>query len=381
MKRKRASFAVLAAVLLLVMSSVAKAVDTREIDKVRGKKVLDPKEDFAIIDDFVAKAVRELVRTRELASISSARTVISRCASSLEDSAEAQYAAQFFESAYKHISEGFEQASRLTGERKFIVTVNLLILIDKLLADGPEDVRLADSAIRMLKDENTVIAYWAVHSVTNPGIIKQLNSAKSNNTKLGLRIAEQFGGLIETGGPEIIALIAEFAANIEMPQGEELLLRMADMRIKRYADWTVEYELLDASILSSLYKKISSAPASKPELAGRFGQLYSYAIQRYIKGRHFLSATQRQQLASVLIGTEDDCICKLFPGYQADIKKAVGRDDYENLWLAHGKLLGDETRPGKVAQKWKYDYGENANGSGRIAPRVLPEPPKSEAGG
>ncbi len=153
----------------------------------------------------------------------------------------------------------------------------------------------------LLNDKSTVIRYWAVHSVTNSGIIEQLNSGKASSLKLASEITEQLKKLVEGTSPEIIALMAEFAAEVEIRQGEDLLLQIADMRINKYAEWDVEYELLEVRVLKSLYKKMSSATVSNPAIARRFGQLYSYAIQRYVKGRDFLGDEQKRQLASVLV--------------------------------------------------------------------------------
>ena len=77
------------------------------------------------------------------------------------------------------------------------------------------------------------------------------------------------------------------------------------MRIKKYAGWAVDYALLDATILQSLYNKIAAGGPRKPAVARRFGQLYSYAMQRYIKGQNYLDATQKGYLASVLVETID----------------------------------------------------------------------------
>jgi len=370
MKAKWVIFAVLAAFFVLVMHSGYGAVNTREIDIVRNKPVLDSR-DLQIIDNFVNEAVRELVKTRDFTSIAQTRSII-LARSSSRKSAQAQYAEQFSESAHKYISSGFKQAEQLTPEdRRFKAILNLLILID-----GLQDVRLADLGLRLLKDENTVIRYWAVHSVTSAGFTKQLNSPGGANLQLARRIVEQLQGLVESArrmaGPEILALVAEFAAEVGIPQGEDLLLQIADMRIKRYADWTVDYELLDTAILKLLYKKISSGEASKPAVARRFGQLYSYAIQRYVKGRSFLNAAQKHQLASVLVETEKSCIGKLLAVPQSIIKRAVERDDYTRLLLEHSKLLGDETRAGRLALKLNFDYGKNTDGTGRTVPLALP---------
>ena len=47
--------------------------------------------------------------------------------------------------------------------------------------DGLQDLGLADQAVAMMKNENMVIRYWAVHCLTNPGIVTQLNAAKNSN--------------------------------------------------------------------------------------------------------------------------------------------------------------------------------------------------------
>jgi len=383
MKGKGAIFGVLAAFLVLVMHSGSEAVNTRGIDRVRNKGVLDSR-DFQIIDDFVNEAVRELVRTRDFTSVATTRSVILSRRSS-KTSVQAQYAEQFSESAYKYISSGFQEAEKLTPEgRKLKVKVNLLILMD-----GLEDVRLADLAIGMLKDKNTVIRYLAVHSITNAGIVKQLNSGGADNSKLARLIVERLGEppLLsyesKKGGacPEVIRLMAEFAAAVNIAQGEDLLGRIADMRMKRYVDWTVKYELLDAAILRLLFEKISSggSPAvllrkNEAAEARRFAQLYSYVLQRYVKGRDSLSATQKHQLASVLVEIEKSCISKLVMP-QTVIKRAIERGDYTALLQEHSRLLGDKTRAGRLGLKLKFDYGETSDGVKRIAPLALPEQP------
>ena len=369
-KHKWTIFAVLA-FLVLVMHSVSGAVSTSEIDSVRNKGVLED-EDFQIIDKFVAEAVRELVKTRDFTSIARIRTVILARKSSSRDSAAAQYAEQFSKSAYKYISSSLKQASGLTPEeRKFKVVLNLLILVD-----GLSDLRLADLAMEKLSNHNTVIRYWAVHSVTNPGITKQLNSAKAANLDLARNIAGRLKGLVEGASPEIIALMAQFAADVDIPQGEDLLLQIADIRISKYVNWTVDYELLDATVLGLLCNKISAGGLNKPAIARRFGQLYSYAIQRYVKGRDFLDATAKGRLASVLVETEDKCIRELLGKQQMVIKRAVERDDVTGLLLEHNRLLGDETRAGELALKLNFDYGPSPDGNKRTAPLTLPEPPK-----
>jgi len=343
-------------------------INTRDIDAVRNKTVLDNKDLF-IIDNFLAEAVRELVRTKDFTMIATLRAEILR-----RRGTQPQYAEQFSESAYKYISSGFNEALQLPEYRRTKVIVNLLILVD-----GLEDLRLADLAIAKLKDKNTIIRYWAVHCLTNAGIVKRLNSGGAANLKVARLLIERLKEVVETGSPEIIALTARFAGDINIPQSEELLLQIADMRIKKYADWTVEYELLDGVILNLLDGKIASASggSGKPAVALRFAQLYSFAIQRYVKGRGLLSDVQKQRLASVLIETEDKRISRILGRPQTVIKKAVERDDYAAILDEHNRLLGDATRAGELPSKLNFDYGAaTSDGRKRTTPLPLPEPLK-----
>lgn len=382
MKIKWAFFTVLAAFFVIAINSNAIAVNTRNIDAVLKKGEIDD-QDKKIIDDFLTQAVLELVKTKDFTSIAKVRSVILS-----RKSTQSQYAQQFSESAYQHIQAGFAQAQNLRPqERKTNVIISLLILID-----GLEDLRLADLAMGKLKDQNMVIRYWAVHSLTNPAIVQQLNSGTSSNPELATTITEQLKEVVQTSKPEIIVHIARFATNINIPEGEDLLVQVADERIKRYADWTVTYEFYDIIILKLLESKIplssqgagASVPAtslSKPAIARRFAQLYSYVIQRYIKGNNVLNATQKQHLASVMIGIEEKCISRLLglSRPQVTMRRTIERINLIALSDEHNKLLGDETSTGQLPLKLGFDYSTTPNSPKRTAPIPLPEKPQKPA--
>jgi predicted DNA-binding protein len=296
--------------------------------------------------------------------------------SSSEQSAAAQYAEQFSESAYTHISEALEKAEKITAQAdKLNVIINLLILVD-----GLEDIRLAKPAIKRLRDKNAIIQYWAVHCVTSAGFIKRLNPMEAEHLQLAENITEELKKLADKVGPDTLALIVGFAGEVNIPQAEDLLLHIADVRISKYADWTVEQELLDGAILKLLDDKIPTTGEGKADIGRRFAQLYSYTIQRYVKGQDFLDDVQIQRLASVLVETELLCISKRLRTAQSIIKKAIEDGDYAGLMQEHNRLLGDETKAGRLAVELKFDYGKNADGSSRTAPPVLPEPPGESTG-
>jgi len=382
MKIKWAFFTVLTAFFVLAINSNAIAVNTRGVDAVLKKSDIDD-QDKKVIDDFLDQAVQELVKNKDFTSIAELRSVILS-----RKSTQSEYAQQFSESAYKYIQAGFEETQILRPEeRKTNIIISLMILID-----GLEDLRLADLAMKRLNDENMVIRYWAVHSLTNPGIVQQLNSEIASNPELARTITEQLKKVVETSKPEVTVHIARFAANINIPEGEELLLEVADERIKRYADWTVKHEFYDIIILKLLESKIplssqsigaSAATTSpnKPAIARRFAQLYSLVIQRYIKGENVLNENQKNHLASVIIEIEEKCITRLLglSRSQGTLRRAIERNDLAALSNEHNKLLGDETSTGQLPSKLSFDYSTTPNGPERTAPIPLPNKPQKTA--
>jgi len=379
MKIKWAFFTVSTAFFVLAISSNAIAVNTRGIDAVLKKSVIDD-QDKKVIDDFLAQAIQELIRTKDFTSIAEVRSVILS-----RKSSQGQYAQQFSDSAHRYIQEGFELAQTLRPQERIDnVITSLMILID-----GLEDLSLADLAMGSINDQNMVIRYWAVHSLTNPAIVQQLNSGTGSNSQLARTITEKLKGIVETSKPEINIHIARFAATINIPEGEELLLQVADDRIKRYADWTVTFEYYDIILLKLLESKIPLpsqsmgviAPTTspgKPAIARRFAQLYSFVIQRYIKIGNTLDEEKKNQLASVIIEIEEKCITRLLGlnRPQGALRRAIERDDLAALSDEHNKLLGDETSTGQLPSKLDFDYSTTPNGPQRTAPIVLPDKPQ-----
>ena len=250
MKSKLAVFAVITAILCIFLGSASRAVDTQEIGRVRDKGVLG-NQDFQIIDNFVAEAMQEMVETRDFTSVSKLRTTILTYSSSSSESAAAQYSDQFTKSANKYIPSAFEQASGLNKpDYQFKAKLNLLMLVD-----GLEDIQLLDSAMSRLNDANAVLRYWAVRCVTNADITAKLNSSEVGKGK-AREIVKALSKGLEGFSPEALGLIADFAANIEVRGGAELLIKTADVRISQYADWSVENELLDMKILKLLAGKL-----------------------------------------------------------------------------------------------------------------------------
>jgi len=356
MKVKWVVPAVAGALLFVSLNPVLFAVNTRMIKEVRNKDLLSS-EDLRAIDRFVADAVKELVRTKDFSSVAAVRNAISEHASSNRPSAP-QYEAQYFESANRYISEALNKARE---DKNLMVEINLLILIDRLLATDPEDLRLVDLALEMVQDDSGVVRYLAVSAVTNPAVLKRMNP------KLAARIASTFSSVAAGSTPETMGLMARFAGETDTAQSGDLLLRIADRRIKRYAEWAVKYEPLDDAILKSLCNKISSPGPEKSSFAQRFVQLYSYAIQRFAKDMQvgvFVSDASRELAASVLLEVEKTCISRLTAGPHTAIKSSIERGDREGLLRAHDVLLRQE-----LPRMFE----------GVKPPLPLPDPPKPKA--
>jgi len=335
-----------AAFLLLAANQLCGEVDSHQMETVRQKGVLEA-GDLQIIDEFISQTVQKLIRCKDLTSIAKLRRDIVANASSATESAAAQYSQQFYQSAQKHISEGFKAAATL-----------------------------AALAIPRLNDRHTIIRYWAVHTITNPVLIKKLNSAGAENLTLAKKIADELAELlVEEQNTEIIVLAAGFAAKTNIPEGEKLLMQIADNRMKGYVSWSIKDELFESLILKLLCEKILLDSPNKSQLARSFSQLYSYVMQRYVKGQGLLDTDQKQQLVSVMVEIEQTCINKLLKIPQSVIKKAVENNDTTVLLDEHDRLLGGPNIRGRVPDTLDFDYGKAPGGSRRSQPMTLPEPP------
>ena len=125
-----------------VFSASVRAVDSLAIEAVRAKSVLDD-ADLKTIDDFVVKAVAEILITEDFSSISNARAIIVANSASTQPN-QTQFAEQFSKSAQKHISTALLKAEGMTpADRSFKLVTNLLMLTDALA-----DIRLAETALK-----------------------------------------------------------------------------------------------------------------------------------------------------------------------------------------------------------------------------------------
>ncbi len=350
---------------VLKIQTNLQAANPIQIDNVLNKKVLN-EQDFQIIDNYLREAIDVLLNEKDMAIIARYRDAIST-----RKGTQGQYVDHFNESAEKYLTEAFKTVKNLQPmSRQTTVVINLLILIDDL-----KNVKFALLPLKKLEDENMVVRYWAAQCLANPDVISQLNAGEAANPNLPQEITEKFKNIVPKSSPEILNLMARYAGNINIPQGQELLLQIADQRIKSYADWTVQNEFIDVNILKLLENKISN-PAENTNVtadAQRFSQLYSYIIQRYVKGKDVLSEIQKTQLITVIVEVEDKCI-KNMVGTQQDLRKAIESNQMISLMEEHDKLLGSNSAQGRLPVKYGFNYGKTDTGTPITAPLTLPEP-------
>jgi len=363
--------------LILLVNVQVRALNTEEIDYVYEKAFVDndvlDSGDFDVIDDFLNTALDEMFLTEDFSEIVKTRSEI---ASRRGQKQPSQYSASFISSAARHLKSAFDEVnSSEDGHRKIHLQRNLIILVAEL-----GSIELADFGIQMLNGQNSSIRYWAVKSITGPGIAHRLNSNSIGDEELKTRIISKLTAAAEKENhAEILELIAKFADLLNGSEADELLLKIGLLRIKAYEDWTVEYELMDAGLLNALAERILvQAGGERIATAREFAQLYSYAMQRYINGADSLSEVSGTQLASVLVDVEQSALGKLLGRPQTAIKKAVERKNYSSLQAEHDSLLGSPARAGELARAITFDYGKDAGSVAITAPKKLPAKPQPQ---
>jgi hypothetical protein len=352
-------------VVLLAASACQALIDTKQIDEIVKKTTLST-EDLQAIDEFLADAMQDLVGAVDFADASKTRAVILKYQTGKQD----EYGKRYSEAVYKQIERGLASAKETADPAKRSrVAANMLILADAL-----KDPRSMDLAVKAISEKNPPIRYWAVRISTDPNLWAKLNQNQASAAQLTTKLLTEFNQAAPSSAPEVLALMSGFAGPINAPAADELLTRIADARIKQYGDWTVSYELADVTILRQLSEKIASGSAAKSQLAKRFAQLYSFAIQRYTKGQRLIAQwdQSRDNLATVLIETEDKCIGKLLGAPQVTIRKAVEANDAKALQTEHDRLFGAAGQPGVLPAKFSFTYG--ADGQNLPAPLPLLDP-------
>lgn len=322
-------------------------IDTRAIEAVREKSVLN-NSDLQAIDVFVQDAVEEVLRAqdKDFAQIANTRSIlISRQESNVAD--QKQYAQQFIESAQKHITAALKEAELLPPTRRAKVRINLLIIAKAL-----KDEALVAVALPYLSDPSKPVSYWATQLITGEAALAMTNASSPQSEQ----ILSALKRIAPVASAETLSQIIPFAAQIKMAAGQELILTIADGRIKQYESNSVSHALADIKVLSGLCTQFNTNGPNKTQCAQRFAQLLSYTIQRFAKGQDRLTEQQKQDLVSIIVETEDKCLTMLTKQPQTGLKRAIEREDMTALMAEHDRLLGSATEKGVLPQLLHFSY-------------------------
>ncbi len=327
--------------------------------------------DKVVIETFVRSGLQELLLEEDPWEAVSIRVAIvaQRGGSELSP-----YSAAFIEAAATNLKTTIEDAGRLQdADRRRRTLLNLLIIAAEL-----ESTEMADIGLGMLASPDAATQYWAVKTVASPAIAAQLKSPITGDEDLTRRIVGELDKAVGRGlAPEGMRIVVEFADAVDTPEARALVLKIADLRMSLYEKWTVKYELMDTILLSALGRQIMSETAEPKRVTAcrKFGQLYSYVIERFILGGKVLSAGQKQQVASVIAEVENTIVGKLLAQSRVRLKKAIESAKLSTLESARKLLLGSPRQAGSLPVKLKFDYGKTAAGTTAKAPKSLKPPP------
>jgi|GEM_PF-2020222 len=358
--------------VLLLCTGIALGVDTAAIDALRAKTALSD-ADAAVIDQFVAAVVREMLVRTEFTSVAQARdTFVLRM---IPTSPNPKYEELFVSACEEHFREGLAEADKVADlDKRNSIKTNLLIMLDKV-----GHIRTAKVALGQLSAQNVPVRYWALRCLMNPAVVTQLNEAGQGNPESAREIASQLKGVVATeSSPYCLELALDFADGANAPEAADLLITIANRRIGEYENWTVRYEFLDGKLLDALCKKAKSDKAA----ATAFGQLFSHCMQKYIKYMEspsqspILGEQQAGYLASVLVAIEKGCLSEL-RGSSSAIQNAIAKGGAQGASALTGEyalLFGTNESPGELSRALGATYVDAA-GKEQATPRPLPGKP------
>ena len=346
---------------LLVWSPVWAVIDTQEIETVHSRGTAGQR-DIAVIDRFMEDAIQELVYARDFSSIAEIRSTILKYRGNGND-----YTDQFIAAAHTHIANGFQLAEDLETERCNRVRLNLLILVDQLA-----DTSLVDLAFAWVDSESEPVRFWAIKVLTSTAMVEAVNQGLS--APFLEQSMSSLNREVDSDNPNTLELIIQFAGQLNVDAGRDLLDRIVSTRLQAYEQWSVRTPLLDAQLLEILYQHIQANGDDRLDCARYFAQLYSYVVQALIAGQHSLDQQVKNDLAAVVVGIEDQCLGDLLGRSQTTMKRAVEKMDWDAIRAEHDRLLGANGVRGELAQTLQFNYGSLPDGRERTGPKTLPAP-------
>ncbi|MFA5291840.1 MAG: hypothetical protein WC496_02260 [Phycisphaerae bacterium] len=369
----RINYIIFCGLVLLSALFPVYAVNTAKIDVVRGKEILVD-ADTAVIEEFLGEAFSEFIAKTDFSDIASLRTTIISRSTSLLESGQIQYGPRFFTSVQKEMSSVFKNINALPESyRKTLLTTNLLILVNDLA-----NTETAKMALDYLQSPDVIVRYWAVNSLSNTNILRQLNDTSEESRRLSQEFTQKLGAAAKTEqSGDILILLAQFASGVKQPAANDMLTAISQKRIDLYMAWKADDEMTDASILKALADRTQIDADSSRAMAKNFAILYSLVIQKYIVADQSLSETSRSNLVSVITQSEK-LLGRFIPDWQGSLKRAIEKGGGSALLAEADSLFGSASTLGKLPAAAGFDYGRNTDGTAKTGPPELPKPPQAE---
>jgi len=369
----RVNYIIFCGLVLLSVLCPVYAVNTAKIDVIRNKEIL-AEADTAVIEEFLRDVFSEFIAKNDFSDIASLRTTIISKSTSVPESGQIQYGPRFFTAAQKEISSTFKAINALPESyRKTLLTTNLLIIVNDLA-----NMEIAKMALDYLQSTDVIVRYWAVNSLSNSNIIRQLNDTPEENRRLAQEFTQRLVAVVKTEqSGDILILLAQFASGIKQPAANDILTAIAQNRIDLYLAWKANDEMTDMSILKALADRTQIDADSSRAMAKNFAILYSLVIQKYILAEQSLTETSRSNLVSVITQSEK-LLSRFIPDWQGSLKRGIEKGGGAALLAEADSLFGSVSAAGKLPAAAGFDYGKNADGSTKTAPPTLSKPPQAE---
>ena len=354
--------------LLLIWTLPAFGLDTEPIAQLRGQAVsqsvpLSPAQ-VQIVEKFWRSAIDALLLSQDSEEQAG---LINQLVQEKGGENLSFYASSYIDTGKKHLQAAFDAIQHWDlADRRLAMERKLMVLIARL-----QNIGLAPFALDRLKNPDAVVRYWAVKSLADPEMIKQISSdlvdadLKSKISKAMAESAENETNLA------VLRVAVDFALAINDVACRDLLLKLAEKRTRAYMDWSVTDEWFDTHLLNGIGQTIVSGQPSddRVKLSRAFAQLYSCVIQRSLKGQEILPASSKNALITVIAEVEYTTIAKLIPGWQMNLKRALERNT--GLDREAETLLGAASRPGDLSLRLNFNYGKDAEGKAIMCPATL----------
>ncbi|HBG28171.1 MAG: hypothetical protein A2Y10_19525 [Planctomycetes bacterium GWF2_41_51] len=358
-------YTLLIGLLLPALISSTWAVSAAKIDAVRNKETIAD-TDSAVIEEFLSEVFTELFAKSDFSDAAALRTSIISKSTSANQSGQILYGPKYISAAEGELSKALKKVNALAdGNRKTILTTNLLLIINDLA-----NYETSKLALDYLGNPNVMIRYWAVNSVTNPNVVKQLNEnsedARNNFAQKLLKTAQA------EQSSDILIILAQ-SADIKAPAVNEILTTIAQKRVDLYLSWNVSDEITDEAVLKALADRSKANTESTKTMGKYFATLYSLMIQRYVLGEQTLNEAGKTSLISAIAQSERN-MTAFVPDWNANFRRAIEKGGASALLIEHDVLFGSAGAAGKLPAAIGFDYGKNADGSAITVPPVLSKP-------